>query len=43
MDIIEILGYIYCMLLPTFVIYYIGHECIETLHNCSKTEDEEDF
>ena len=45
MDIINVIGYAWCMLFPTFVIAYIMHDCVETLRELKEIddEDEEDF
>lgn len=44
MDIINVIGYAWCMLFPTFVIAYIMHDCMETLRELNDMdEDEEDF
>lgn len=43
MDIIEAIGYAWCVLAPTFVIGYLLRDCWITLLECNEIEDEEDF
>lgn len=39
MDIIEVIGYAWCVLVPTFVIGYLLRDCWKTLQEINSIDD----